>query len=155
MIKLFKKSKIFIFLIILINTSSLIASQIPNNMSITTSSDVDFQQDDMFRNLFNKDGTFSYDAVLLFLDKLENEQLDVKSEEDWNKINQFLAFLARQGIMPDTSYEEKLAIERDIQEDLSSNEIIFQDVSCDINNYQILPAIYYEQRNILKDYFIR
>ncbi|MFA6119335.1 MAG: tetratricopeptide repeat protein [Parachlamydiales bacterium] len=149
MIRLFKKSKIFVFLIILINTSSLIASQIPDTIS-TTTTDSDFQKTDIFSKLFNEDGTLSYNAVIKFLEDLENEKLQICSQDDWNKIDEFLAYLARQGIMPDTPDEEKIAIENDIQEDLlGSNDITFQNAFYYSNSYQIIPAIYYDQSLVI------
>jgi tetratricopeptide (TPR) repeat protein len=145
MIKLLRRSKLFIFLIILINTSSLIATQIPNTPSVTIITDSDFQKDNIFSKLFNEDGLLSYDAVISFLDDLENERIEVSSQEDLDKIIRFVTYLAKQGIMPDTPDEEKAEIEKDIEELLNSNKeaAIYQNALNDINNYQIIPCIFY------------
>ncbi|MBI5346266.1 MAG: hypothetical protein HZB76_03905 [Chlamydiae bacterium] len=114
-------------------------------MAITP--DSNFSQDNMFRRLFNEDGTLSYNAVLSFLEDLENGVLNDVSKDDCDKISKFIAFLAKQGIMPDTTDEEKAEIEKDIKELLDSNNdaITYQNAFYDINNYQIIPCIYYGQ----------
>jgi len=148
MIRLLKKSKLFSLLVIFINLSSLTASQLPNIPTVraaNSSHDID----DVLRKLFNEDGTLSYDAVLLFLGELENEELvNVYSEEDWDKINNFLIFLSKQGIMPDATEEEKAELEKDIQELLSPSDTpigtFYQN-----DGYRFVPCIYYGQCEVL------
>lgn len=145
MIKLIKRSKILVFLVILINTFSLIASQIPNNYSETTKSASEFINDDFFRKLFNEDGTLSYDAVISFLEDLENERIETSSPQIIEKIELFVAYLAEQGIMPDTSDEEKEEILKDTDDLLNSNSDFVFANSNYLYNYLILPSTYYGQ----------
>lgn len=145
MINFLKKSKILFFLIVLINTSSLIASQIPITTSETTSSNTDFVNDDLFSKLFNPDGTLSYDAVISFLDDLENERIKKASPQDIEKIGIFIAYLGEQGIITATSDEEKEEIEKDCEELLNfNNDFAFANPNY-LYNYLIVPSIFYGQ----------
>jgi len=62
---------------------------------------------DIIGELFNEDHTLSYDAVVNFLEELENGDLEkVCTEEDLYKIDNFLTFLVEKGILPSLPEEE-------------------------------------------------
>lgn len=114
-----KKSKFFIFLLILINISSLVASEITSQSKVQSSF---ANKGDIVKQLFLEDDALSYDAVITLLDELENGFLDdVCAEEDWYKINNFLAFLSFQSIMPNTSNIDRIILEQDIENFLNQN----------------------------------
>ena len=153
MLKLLKKSKFFIIFIITINISSLVASEIRHSPTVQSQYQSSFaNKGDIIKQLYNDDGLLLYDSVIRLLDELENGDLDdVYTEEDWYKINRFLAFLARQGVTPNTTEEEKAELEQDIQEllDSSENNITFENTSYKSAGLQILPAVYYGQADII------
>jgi hypothetical protein len=95
------------------------------------------------QNLFNEDHVLSYDAILGLLDQIENEELNC-SPEDWNQICHFLAYLARQGMLPSDSDAEKAELEQDIQEMLKSCSD-FERIPYFLGSdeYSIVPAVYY------------
>ena len=147
MLQLLKRSKFFILFMIFINISSIISAEI-TNIPIVKTHAVVVDKENIINQLFNEDGTLLYDAVLTLLEELENNDLDnVCSKEDRSKINHFLAFLSKQGILPDATEAEKADLEQDIQELLnpSENSIVFDNSYYRIDNYQILPHILYGQ----------
>lgn len=81
---------------------------------------------------------FSYDNVLELLEKLESGELEKScGPEELEKINHFLANLAKEGILPKETNVEVL--ENDIQELL--DEAPFQ-LAFDSSDFVIIPAIY-------------
>ncbi len=137
MINLLKRSKFLLCIIVFMNISSLVASQVP----IMPKSAV--QKQDVLQRLLNSDGTLSYDTVCSFIEGLENGSLDNDfSEEDWSKITKFIAFLSTQGVMPSATKAERLELDMAIKELLSPHENIINS-SYTIDGYQMLPAIFY------------
>ncbi len=88
---------------------------------------------------------YTYDDVLDLIEELEEGDLDDRcSPEQLNSITQFMALLAREGVLPDDINGGVL--ESDIQELLAFNDIgysIYQD-----GDYLIIPAIYYGQGEV-------
>jgi len=146
MIKLLKKSKLFILALILINTTSLIASEIPHQ-TIIKSESYFANKGDIINQLYNEDGLLMYDAIIQLIDEIEDGTIDdICTNEDWYKINHFLTFLAKQGILPNATEEEKAELEKDIDEILNpyDNRISFENASY-IDGVKIIPAICYGQ----------
>ncbi len=74
------------------------------------------------KDYFPNDHLWSYDSILNLLDDLESGELEKRcSPEDLERVNYFLANLAKQGILPNET-EEELVLDRDIQELLSEEE---------------------------------
>ena len=74
-------------------------------------------QSPFIRHLFTEDHVLSYDAIVELLEQIENDELDaVCTPEDWNQIGQFLAYLSRQGMLPNDLEIDKAILERDIQD---------------------------------------
>lgn len=148
---IFKQSKLFAFLIIFVNISSLFAYQPPAITILRIADEPSQSLDENLKKLFNDDGNLSYDAVSVFLEDLEEERIIISSEEDLDKITQFLAYLSKQGAMPDLTAEKQVEMEKDIQELL----IFFNDsdpisnLSYKTNDYRFIPCIYYGQGEIL------
>lgn len=109
-------------------------------------------KEDVLKKLFNADGTLSYDAVITFLEDLENGTFDNDySQEDWYTITHFLAFLSEQGIMPNATEDEKEELKKDIQELLApyKDAYVIKNSSYKMNGYQILPCILYSQGDVV------
>ncbi len=67
------------------------------------------------------DYPFSYDGIMQFLHDLQSGELEKWcTPEDLEKITQFLAFLARAGVLPEDT-EENRSLEGDIEELLRSD----------------------------------
>ncbi len=98
-----------------------------------------------------KDQFFSYDDFLDLLEELEEGELEKRcGPEDLERINHFLAVLAKHGILPNEINEE-CVLENDIQELLystpSSYEYtysLYQD-----DEYVIVPAIFHGQGEVV------
>ncbi len=70
--------------------------------------------------------SFSYDDVIELLDQIESGELEkTASAEDLEKINQFLTFLAQEGVLPDDSYDY-LALEKDVTELLHGTGSLYE-----------------------------
>jgi len=68
----------------------------------------------------------SYDEIMHLLDDLESGELEKRcNANDLDKINQYLAFLAQEGVLPDNS-EESLSLQDDIEELLNGEENPYQ-----------------------------
>ena len=68
----------------------------------------------------------SYDEIMHLLEDLESGELEKRcNANDLDKINQYLAFLAHEGVLPDDS-EESLSLEDDIEELLNGEENPYQ-----------------------------
>ena len=151
--RLLIKSKIFLSLIILMHTTSIIASEIANSQFIQDPSQSLFINGrDIIGELFNEDNTLSYDAVLMFLEELENGDLEkVCTEEDLYKIDNFLAFLVKKGILPNMPEEDQASLEKDVQDLLfpSEGDIMYENTFYASDNYSIIPCIYNEQCKII------
>jgi len=79
------------------------------------------------------DYPFSYDGIMRFLHDLQSGELEKRcTPEDLEKITQFLAFLARAGVLPEDT-EENRSLEGDIEELL--------DGESDSYDYMMIPAV--------------
>ncbi|KPK33716.1 MAG: hypothetical protein AMS24_00075 [Chlamydiae bacterium SM23_39] len=151
MVKLLKKSKLFVFFLIFTNVSFLIAST-PIYPSATQSQSYFANKGNIMKQLYNEDGLLVYDLVIKLLEELENGLLeDVCTEQDLYEISYFLALLARSGTLSNATEEEKAELERDIQELLSpyEDDATFENSSYRTGDYQIIPAVYYRQYDII------
>ena len=63
------------------------------------------------QRLFNEDNLLSYDALLELIDAIENDKLDSYTPEDERQISEFIAYLARQGLLSTASEIEKAELE--------------------------------------------
>ena len=161
MTNFFKQSKFFCFFITFIYTSSLSAYEniyIPkvplskvhlSNVHLSNVQNTSFSSN-ITSKLFNKDGNLSYDAVIRLLEEIENEEIEeIYSEDDCNKITQLIIFLAIAGVLPNASQDMKNDLKKDIQELYTSFDDLFIPCYYDVNDYQIIPAIFYgESTNV-------
>jgi tetratricopeptide (TPR) repeat protein len=116
-----------------INISSLIASDLKLLPPLTTTN-----HQKLFEGLFNGEGFLIYDHVTDLLDKIERGELEDLTKEDFNKLTNFVTYLAKEGTLPNAQDEEKALLKRDIEELL--NELgIEKSFSPET---QIFPAIY-------------
>jgi hypothetical protein len=94
--------------------------------------------------------SFTYDDILDLLDELEcDEPEEEYSLEELRDINNFIALLARQGVLPHETFERE-AIENDIEELLNESEALFdyQCASFYEDDYSINLAIFSGKRDI-------
>ena len=147
MIQLLKKSKFFLIFIILLNISSLVASEL-NSLSFLSPT----REGDRISQLYNEDGLLVYDEIIRLVEDVENGNLDDNvTEEEWNKIVNFIVFLSRTGQRSDATEEEKAELEKDIQELLypSEDDYIYENSFYNKNGCQVIPAIYYGQSDVV------
>ncbi len=101
------------------------------------------------QNPSEKDYAFSYDDMLRLIDGIESGKLESTCTfEESERIKHFIAFLAKEGALPDNS-EESLSLDNDIEELLYGEENIYQNAfsfaTSDDYRYVILPAIFNER----------
>lgn len=76
-----------------------------------------------------KDYILSYDDMLRLLDEIESGELENRcTPEEFEKIKHFIAFLAKEGVLPDNS-EESLSLDDDIEDLLNGEDNIYEDAS--------------------------
>ncbi len=81
----------------------------------------------------------SYDEIIHLLDKLESGELEKRStSEDLERINHFLALLAKEGLLPDESEED---LSDDVEELLHAGNPYKYAFSLDASSYMIVPTI--------------
>ncbi|KPK32604.1 MAG: hypothetical protein AMS24_03795 [Chlamydiae bacterium SM23_39] len=151
MVKLLKKSKLFVFFLIFTNVSSLLIASTPYP-SDSQSQSYFAGNGNIMKQLYNEDGLLVYDLVIRLIEELENGLLeDVATEQDLYEISYFLAFLARSGTLPNATEEEKAELEKDIQELLSpyEDDDMFENSSYEAGDYQIIPAVCYGGHDII------
>ena len=93
--------------------------------------------------LGQNDHLLSYDDILNFIDDLENGELEsTHSPEDLERINHFLAMLAKEGVLSNEA-DEELILENDIQELLygEDNPYEYSFSFSHGRDYIIVPAI--------------
>ena len=108
--------------------------------SQTVSSETDVIQRHGYNNPF-----FSYDDILDLLEELEEGDLEKRcSPEELERINYFIALLAKQGILPN-EVDEEFILENDIQELLYSdpNSSDFTYSLYQGGDYEIAPVIFF------------
>ena len=151
MLKFLRKTKFFIFFLIFINVSSSLIGLEQTGFTVKPKSSFE-KGKDIMEQLYNEDGLLMYDAIMNLLEEIENGALeDICTDEDWYKINHFIAYLARLGSEPYATDEEKAELEKDIQELLNIHEddIKFENISYNTSDYQIIPAIYHDQNDFI------
>ena len=92
-----------------------------------------------------KDYTLSYDDMLRLLDEIESGELENKcSPEELEKVKHFVAFLAKEGVLPDNS-EESLSLDDDIEELLNGEDNLYENAITFVTpgeyQYMIVPAV--------------
>ncbi len=92
-----------------------------------------------------RDYTLSYDDMLRLLDEIESGELEKKcTPAELEKIKHFVAFLAKEGALPDNS-EENLSLDEDIEDLLNGEDNFYEDVVSFVTpggyQYMIVPAI--------------
>ena len=109
---------------------------------VTTPFSFVYPQDNLPQIVLQKQHTesiLSYDEIIHLLDELESGELEKRStSEDLEKINHFLAFLAKEGILPDESEED---LSDDVEELLSADNPYKYVFSLDASSYMVVPAI--------------
>lgn len=86
----------------------------------------------------------SYDALIQLFERIESGEWEEGSSS--GEMKQFVAFLAREGILSD---EEGLALEEDIQDLLSEEESFYRHTSYMQHGCTIVPAILYSYGQVL------
>ena len=99
------------------------------------------------------DYVLSYDDILLLLDEIESGELEKKcSPEQLEKITNFVALLAKEGILPDNS-AQSLSLDDDIADLLNGEDTLYEDavsfVTSDEYQYMIVPSVLYGQGEIV------
>ncbi len=95
-----------------------------------------------------KDYIPSYDEILLLLDEIESGELEHKcsSEQYIENLTQFIALLAKEGVLPDNSLES-LSLDNDIEELLNGEDNLYEDALSFVipgeYRYMLIPAVLY------------
>ena len=143
-------SKLFTSLVLLLTVPPFLVypqAQIPSIIySTTVSTQVNIDPSEIETPPLLNKPHFSYDDMLNFIEELEEGELENKySPAELEKINYFLATLAKEGVLPNEA-EEEYAVEEDVQEllheDLNYNCLFSFDSEKD---YAFTPAILYGQ----------
>jgi hypothetical protein len=93
--------------------------------------------------------TPSYDEIIQLLNAIESGELEKKcTPEELERIKYFVAFLAKEGALPDDS-EESLSMDNDIEELLNEDDTTFSFEAYDNYQYMIVPAVWNEQSEIV------
>ncbi len=92
-----------------------------------------------------KDYILSYDDMLCLLDEIESGELENKcTPEELERVKHFVAFLAKEGVLPDNS-EESLSLDDDIEKLLNGVDNIYEDAVSFVTpgeyQYMIVPAV--------------
>jgi hypothetical protein len=123
------KLKAFIYSLLLVTTPFSFAY--PQDTSLIPQK-LDFEEK-------HTESILSYDEIIHLLDELESGELEKRStSEDLEKINHFLALLAKEGILPDESEED---LSDDVEELLSADNPYKYVFSLDASSYMVVPAI--------------
>jgi hypothetical protein len=90
--------------------------------------------------LWNTSRPFSYDDVLELIDDIENGDLGQHSPEELGRMNQFIAILAKAGILPHESDYEVAALNQDIHSLLGQSS----DIGYTPNGqWHAIPGVFY------------
>lgn len=92
-----------------------------------------------------KDYTLSYEDMMRLLDEIESGELENKcTTEQLEKVKHFVAFLAKEGVLPDNS-EESLSLDNDIEDLLNGEDNIYENAVSFLTpgeyQYMIVPAV--------------
>lgn len=112
-----RKLNLFLYFLLLITTTTLLALRNQSfyfaNYLATSSKDIVPHSDSQ---------ALTYDQIMNLLDDIERGEIEKKcSAIQLEQINQFLAFLATEGILPEDQ-EEELSIKEDVEELLEHRE---------------------------------
>ncbi len=117
-----KYSKLLINALLFFTIPSIVAypqSEIP---TVNIHSKEISHEADVKERIFQNDQLFSYDDVLSLLQDLEEGKLEKRySAEELEKLNHFLSFLAKQGVLPN-EVKEQYILQNDIEDLLYSNQ---------------------------------
>lgn len=84
------------------------------------------QKVDYEEQIPQRDYIFSYDEMLHLFDEIESGELEQNySPEELERIKHFIAFIAKEGVLPDDS-EESLSLEADIEELLHGEDLVYE-----------------------------
>jgi hypothetical protein len=121
---------------------------------ITTPTMYVYPQDSLPNQSFQeeRDYVLSYDDMLRLLAAIESGELEQKcSPEELERVANFVAFLAKEGALPDDS-EESLSRDGDIQDLLNGNDNLYDDVVSFVTpgryEYMIVPTVLNGHREI-------
>ncbi|MGE5196464.1 MAG: hypothetical protein ACM3JI_03945, partial [Anaerolineae bacterium] len=90
-----------------------------------------------------ENATFSYDEIIRFVEELEEGELEKRcTPQELERINHFIVFLAKEGILPDDSNEASV-LEDDIEELLHTENSYSALFSLDYGGAYVLPAVFY------------
>ncbi|VHO02398.1 hypothetical protein [Candidatus Rhabdochlamydia sp. T3358] len=124
------KLKAFIYSLLLVTTPSLFVY--PQDARQITPQKLNLEEK-------STESILSYDEIMYLLDELESGELEKRStSEDLEKINHFLALLAKEGILPDESGED---LSDDVEELLHADNPYKYVFSLDASSYMVVPAI--------------
>jgi tetratricopeptide (TPR) repeat protein len=99
------------------------------------------------------DYVLSYDDMLRLLDEIESGELENKcTPQQVEKITNFVAFLAKEGVLPDHS-PESLSLDDDIEDLLNGADNFYADAISFVTpgeyQYRIIPAILYGNGDVV------
>jgi tetratricopeptide (TPR) repeat protein len=133
------KLKVFTASVLLATTPSILVY--PQYTPIT----VQIQRGSDQEQRSEKDYILSYDDMLRLLDEIESGELENKcTPEELERVKHFVAFLAKEGVLPDNS-EESLSLDDDIEKLLNGVDNIYEDAVSFVTpgeyQYMIVPAV--------------
>lgn len=136
-----RKLKIFISSVLLATTPTMLVYPQPTSPQVT----IQMLKVNYEEQRTEKDYILSYDDMLRLLDEIESGDLENKcTPEELEKVKHFVAFLAKEGVLPDDS-EESLSLDHDIEDLLNGNDHIYEDAVSFVTpgeyQYMIVPAI--------------
>jgi tetratricopeptide (TPR) repeat protein len=128
-------------------TSLVLLATMPTMLVYPTRPTVQIHKVNGEEKVTERDYVLSYDDMLRLFDEIESGELEKKcSPEELEKIKHFIAFLAKEGVLPDNS-EESLSLDDDIEDLLNGEDHIYEDVVSFVTpgeyRYMIVPAVLY------------
>ena len=108
-------------------------------------------QNDVMKSQIQSDLFFSYDDILDLVEELEEGDLEERCNlDELERINDFVALLAKHGILPN-EIDEESALENDIQELLHSESDFYEHTYSyhHGDEYVLMPAIYYNHGDVV------
>lgn len=140
--------KTFTSAVLLITTPSLLVY--PQN-SLPTALRIEKVSPEVSDQSQQSETLLTYDGIMHLLDELESGELEKRcSDEDLDRINQFLALLAKEGVLPG-DFSNELALEADIHELLEVEDDLYEyafSIGRD-DEYIIVPAIFNDHGDVI------
>ena len=132
------KLQTFTASLLLATTPTMLAY--PQHTPPYTSQRVDYEE-----KRAEKDYVLSYDDMLLLLDEIESGELENRrTPEELERLKHFVAFLAKEGTLPDGSVES-MSLDDDIEDLLDGENNIYKDAisfaASSEYQYLIVPAV--------------